>query len=66
MPVLLYGSEAWVLSQNVEFALGILEIKILRRIIGPLRNGKEYRIRMNPELYSLYDDVHVVERIKMQ
>ena len=63
MPVLLYGAKAWELSQNAESALSVCERKTLRKIFGPLRVGKEYRIRMNHELY---DDVDAVQRIKMQ
>ena len=33
---------------------------------SPVRVGADYRIRKNHELYSLYNDVDVVQRIKMQ
>ena len=66
LPVLMYGSEAWVVSANDAAALGVFERKILRKIYGPLRVGDEYRIRMNLELYKLYADIDIVQRVKQQ
>ena len=48
-PVLLYGAEAWVMSQADETALGVFERKILRKIYGPTIDNGEYRRRMNHE-----------------
>ncbi|XP_062137632.1 uncharacterized protein LOC133846936 [Drosophila sulfurigaster albostrigata] len=45
---------------------GVFERKILRKIFGPVRIGDDFRIRMNHELYELYDDVDVVRRITIQ
>ncbi|XP_062134127.1 uncharacterized protein LOC133850333 [Drosophila sulfurigaster albostrigata] len=59
LPVLLYGAEAWVVSMTDAAALGVFERKILRKIFGPVRIGDDFRIRMNHELYELYDDVDV-------
>ena len=66
LPVLLYGAEAWVVTQSDAAALGVFERKVLRKIFGPLRVGDDYRIRMNHELYELYDDIDVVQRISQQ
>ena len=64
-PVLLYGAEAWVMSQADETALGVFERKILRKIYGPTIDNGEYRRRMNHELYQLYASIYIVMRIKM-
>ena len=66
IPVLLYGAEAWVVSQTDAAALGVFERKVLRKIFGPVRVGDDYRIRMNHELYELYEDIDIVQRITIQ
>jgi len=35
-PVLMYGTETWVLSKTDELCLGVFERKLLRRIYGPI------------------------------
>ena len=35
-PVMMYGTETWVLSKVDELRLGVFERKILRRIYGPI------------------------------
>ena len=64
-PVLLYGAEAWVMTQADESALGVFERKLLRKIYGPVIVNGEYRRRMNHELYELYCDIDIVKRIKI-
>ena len=66
IPVLLYGAEAWVMTQSDAAALGVFERKILRKIFGPVRVGDDYRIRMNHELYELYGDIDISRRITIQ
>ncbi|XP_073848775.1 uncharacterized protein [Musca autumnalis] len=66
LPVLMYGSEAWVLAQADKAVLGVFERKILRKIYGPICVDGEYRRRMNHELYQLYKDMNIVKRIEMQ
>ncbi|XP_054089974.1 putative uncharacterized transposon-derived protein F52C9.6 isoform X1 [Zeugodacus cucurbitae] len=67
IPVLLYGAEDWTMSTSDETTLGVFEWKILRKIYGPQNNGNgEYRRRWNDELYELYDDIDIVQRIKRQ
>ncbi|XP_062141894.1 uncharacterized protein LOC133849872 [Drosophila sulfurigaster albostrigata] len=61
-----FGLKAWVVSITDAAALGVFERKILRKIFGPVRIGDDFRIRMNHELYELYDDVDVVRRITIQ
>ncbi|XP_073814500.1 uncharacterized protein [Musca autumnalis] len=66
LPVLMYGSEAWVLAQADKAVLCVFERKILRKIYGPICVDGEYRRRMNIELYQLYNDINIVERIEIQ
>ena len=66
MPVLLYGAEAWTMTNTDEKALGAFERKILRKIYGPICVAGDYRIRWNNELYELYADIDLVKRIKIQ
>ena len=63
MPVLTYGAEVWTMTTSDEATLGVFERKILRKIFGPLHVGNgEYR----DELYELYDDIDIAQRIKIQ
>ncbi|XP_050339022.1 uncharacterized protein LOC126765340 isoform X2 [Bactrocera neohumeralis] len=67
IPVLLYGAESWTMSTTDESTLRVFERKVLRKIFGPLRvSHGEYRIRWNDELYEIYDDIDIVQRIKRQ
>ncbi|XP_054086050.1 putative uncharacterized transposon-derived protein F52C9.6 isoform X2 [Zeugodacus cucurbitae] len=67
IPVLMYGAEAWTMTTSDETTLGVFERKVLRKIYGPLNIGNgEYRRRWNDELYDLYDDIDIVQRIKRQ
>ncbi|XP_053968149.1 uncharacterized protein LOC128869602 [Anastrepha ludens] len=66
IPVLLYGAEAWVVSQSDAAALGVFERKVLRKIFGPMRVGEDYCSRTNNELYELYANIDVVQRIAIQ
>ena len=64
--MLLYGSEAWVLTQVDEAALGVFERKIIRKIYGSICVDGEYRHRMNHELYQLFSDIDIVRHIELQ
>ena len=46
--------------------MGVLERKILRKVYGLFCDSREWRIRWNQELNDRYDDIDVVERIKIQ
>ena len=59
-PVLMCGTETWVLSKADELRLGVFERKILRRIYGPVCEGVIWRWRCNEELYRLYDETDLV------
>ena len=43
-------------------ALTILEKKVPRKILDPVRVGDDFRIRYNSELYKLYSNMFVVQR----
>jgi hypothetical protein len=49
-PVLLYGSETWVLTKREENQLFVFERKVLRTICGPKIENGVYRRRYNYEL----------------
>ena len=46
-PVLLYGSEAWILLSTDAVALRVFEKKVIHKIFGPLRVRHNSRIRTN-------------------
>ena len=58
--IALYGSETWNSTQADEEALGVFERRVLRTIYGPVKEGQEYRIRHNDELYQLFQDADIV------
>jgi hypothetical protein len=49
-PVLLYGSEKWMLTKKEENQLLVFERKVLRKICGPKIENGVYRRRYNHEL----------------
>ena len=59
-PVVLYGAEAWTLTQAEENKLAIFERKVLRRIFGPVQESGNWRIRFNHELKTLYLEPDIV------
>ena len=47
-PVVVYGSECWVLTKNIKQKLLVFERKILRRIFGPTQKASgEWRLETN-------------------
>jgi hypothetical protein len=52
-PVLTYGCESWTMKKEDENILRRFERKIIRRIYGPVREGREWRIRNNEEIYNI-------------
>jgi hypothetical protein len=52
--VLIYASETWALSEQDEYILTTSERKILRTIYGAVKQGNEWKIRYNQELYDMY------------
>ena len=64
-PVVVYGSECWVLTENIKQKLLLFERKILRRIFGPTKkeNG-EWRLKANEELEEAINNENIVIYIK--
>jgi hypothetical protein len=58
-PVLVHGTEAWVLTKQDEMQLRCFERKILRNIYEPSHSRGQWRRRTNTELYRFYhaDDI---------
>ena len=47
-PLVVYGSECWVLTENIKQKLLVFERKILRRIFGPTQKANgEWRLKTN-------------------
>jgi hypothetical protein len=65
-PALVYGCETWSLLQNAEIKLGTFERKILRQIYGPINENGQWRCRYNTELYELYNDIDIVNDVKLR
>jgi hypothetical protein len=65
LPTLLYGSESWTLSKAHEARLEGFERNILRRIYGAVQIDGVWRRRYSKELYSLFNDVDIIKRIKI-
>jgi hypothetical protein len=65
LPTVLYGSESWTLSKAHEVLLGGSERRILRRIYGAMQIDGVWRRRYDKELYSLFNDVVIIKRIKV-
>ena len=64
-PVLTYGYETWVLSKSDEARLGVFKRKVLRAIFEPTNDNREWRIKYNYELYTLYKDTDITTYIKI-
>ena len=64
LPVALYGHEAWTLKEADRRAFGVFERKVLRTILGGKQENGVWRRRMNHELYQVYKDANIVNRIK--
>lgn len=65
-PVLMYGSEAWVMTETTEKRLNVWERKVLRKIFGPVKEGDLWRIRTNEEIRLLYNEPDLVTSVKMR
>jgi hypothetical protein len=63
-PVLLYGSETWVLTKSEENQLLVFERKVLRKICGPKIENGVYRRRYNHELEREFDSPNVLNVTK--
>jgi hypothetical protein len=63
-PVLVYGSEKWVLTKREEEQLLVFERKVLRTICGPKIENGVYRRRYNHELKREFDSPNVLNFTK--
>ncbi|CAL1671965.1 unnamed protein product [Lasius platythorax] len=64
--MLTYSSEAWILTEKTINKINVFERKILRQILGPKREGENWRIRYNHEIYQQYKDPPLSDFIKLQ
>ena len=63
-PVLLYGSESWVVLEKDASLLRIFERKVLRTIFGPINENGVFRRRYNHELEAIYGKPDIISDIK--
>lgn len=64
-PVVMYGSEAWCMTQNDERTLLVFERRILRSIFGGVKIGESWRRRYNYELAEAYAEPDIVKCIEI-
>jgi len=63
--VVVYGSECWVLTENIKQKLLVFERRLLRRIFGPMqKTNREWRQKTNEELENLINHENIVRHIK--
>ena len=60
LPVLLYGAEAWTLLSTNASAFKVFARIVLRENVNLMRDGEDFRIRYNSDLFELLNDMHVV------
>jgi len=64
-PVAVYGSECWVLTENVKQKLLVFKRKIMRRIFGPTQKANcEWRLKTNEELEEAINNENIIRYIK--
>jgi hypothetical protein len=63
-PVLLYGSETWVLTKREENQLLVFERKVFRTICGPKIENGVYRRRYNYKLYKEFNSPNALNNTK--
>jgi hypothetical protein len=60
-PVVVYGSECWVLTENIKQKLLVFEMRILRMIFGPTQKANgEWRLITNEELENIIRHENIV------
>lgn len=66
-PVMMYAAETLTLTKREEEDLRIVERKVMRTILGPVRvSDNEYRPRMNHEIHQDLGGEDIVKKIKKQ
>ena len=63
-PIVVYGSECWVLTENIKQKLLVFERKILRRIFPTQKAKEEWRLETNEELEEAINNENIVRYIK--
>ncbi|KAI5646743.1 hypothetical protein NE865_00998 [Phthorimaea operculella] len=64
-PILMYGCETWTLTLKEENKLLVAERKILRKILGPVKNlDGSYRVRKNAEIEDLVAEPNIIGETK--
>jgi hypothetical protein len=54
------------MTGGTEMALAAFELKILRKIFGPVCINGSWRLHYNEELYSMYRSADVITHIKLK
>jgi hypothetical protein len=62
--VVMCDLEVWTLSKSDENALAIWERKILRKILGPVKEIGVWRIRINQELMDLSREPGIMSEVR--
>ncbi|KAI4462404.1 hypothetical protein MML48_4g00015188 [Holotrichia oblita] len=66
-PILMYSAERMTMTKKDEENLRVFERKILRSIMGPIKEAdSEFRIRTNEELQRELKGKDIVQKIKQQ
>jgi hypothetical protein len=61
-----YTSETWVLNEAIIQKLLVFEKKILRRIFGPTKENRIWRVKTNEELDKLIKHKNIINYITAQ
>jgi hypothetical protein len=66
LPVVLYGCETWCLTLREGHKLRVFENRVLRRIVGPKRDGVTgwWRKLNKEELHDLYSSPSIIRFIR--
>jgi hypothetical protein len=66
LTVVVYGCETWSLTLREEQRLRVFENRVLRRILGPRRDGVtgDWRKLHNEELHNLYSSPNIIRMVK--
>jgi hypothetical protein len=68
LPVVLYGCEIWSPILREKNRLRVFENRVLRKIIGPMRDEvtAEWRKLDNGELHNFYSSPDIIKQIKLR
>jgi hypothetical protein len=65
-PIVMFGCEAWSMTEKDKTRRNMWERKILRKVYGPVTEQGVWKIRRNEELRDLYKAPDLVVDIKMK